>query len=127
MNEYPFYPELNEQGNKEAQELMDKFKVSAKKVLDNLLDDYLGSVYVDLLPSIESDSWSNYRNTIMDGFKNYNNRHIQSKHDFKAIRQQIYNEFREDIIKDLDQDNLEKIKELQQRIDYMMDIQSNYR
>ncbi len=119
MEKYPLYPELNEAGNQEAQELMDKFKLKAKKVLDDLLDDYLGSCYVGLLPEIESDSWGNYRNTMMDGFKNYNNRLAQSRWDFKAIRQQIYEDFREDIIKDLNQDNLDRIKELEEQIAWM--------
>ena len=119
---YPLYPELSEAGNKEAQELMDKFKVKAKKVLDGLLDDYLGAVYCNLLPDIESDSWLNYRNTIMEGFKNYDNRIIQNKYDFKEIRQQIYKEFKTDIDKDLNQDNLEKIKELEGTIKMLREL-----
>lgn len=124
MEKYPLYPELNPDGNKDAQDLMDKFKQDAKKVLDNLLDDYLGNVYMNLLPEIESDSWVNYRNTLMDGFKNYNNRHVQNRYDFKDIRQQIYKDFREDIIKDLDQDNLEKISELEKTIQHMREMES---
>lgn len=125
VSKYPFYPELNEAGNDEAQMLMDKFKADAKKVLDNLLDDYLGTVYTDLLPSIESDSWTNYRNKMMDGFRNYNNRLVQSQHDFKTIRQEIYKEFRDDIVKDLDQDNLQKISELQIQIKYLQESLHN--
>lgn len=103
---------------------MDRFKEQAKKVLDDLLDDYLGKVYVELLPEIESDSWGNYRNKIMDGFKNYDNRLIQNRHDFKEIRQQIYKDFREDIIKDLDQDNVEKIAELEKQIAWMREMEN---
>jgi hypothetical protein len=122
-NKYPLYPELSEDGNKEAQELMDKFKVKAKKVLDELLDDYLGTVYCNLLPSIESDSWINYRNTMMEGFKNYDNRLIQNKYDFKEIRQQIYKQFKTEIDKDLDQDNLDRIKELEDQLKFMRELE----
>jgi hypothetical protein len=113
---YPLYPELNEAGNEEAQALMDKFKANAKKALDELMDEYLGTVYCNILPDIESDSWQNYRNTMMEGFKNYDNRLAQNRWDFKKIRTEIYNQHREDIIKDLDQDNLEKIAELEKTI-----------
>lgn len=117
-NEYPLYPELNPIGNEEAQVLMDKFKTNVKKVVDELLAD----LYVDLLPEIESDSWMNFRNKIMEGFRNYNNRHIQNRYDFKKIRQEIYKEYREDIIKDLDQDNLEKIESLETEIKRLNEI-----
>lgn len=117
-NEYPLYPELNPIGNEEAKVLMDKFKANAKKIIDELLAD----LYVDLLPEIESDSWMNFRNKIMDGFRNYNNRHIQNRYDFKKIRQEIYKEYREDIIKDLDQDNLEKIESLEKEIKRLNEI-----
>lgn len=119
--EYPLYPELNADGNKEAQALIDKFKSDAKKILNQLLDDYLGNVYVDLLPEIESDSWSNYRNALMDGFRNYDNRLIQNRFDFKEIRQAIFKQFKEEIIKDLDQDNLDKIKNLQDQVNSLQE------
>ncbi len=117
--EYPLYPQLSEDGNKQAQELMDKFKEGAKKAIDDLLDEYMANFYCDILPEIESDSWLNYRNTIMNGFRNYNNRNKQNRWDFKTIRQEIYKEFRDEIIVDLNQDNLDKIKELEERIQRM--------
>jgi len=113
LKEYPFYPELPEAGQLEAQVLMDKFKANAKKVLDDLLDDYLGTVYCSLCPEIESDSWQNYRNTIMDGFRNYKNSELHRRYDFAEIRKQIYKEHKVEIDKDLDQDNLKKIAELE--------------
>lgn len=118
MEEYPFYPDLNESGKEEAQALMNKFKNNAKTVLDSLLDNYLGEVYCNIIPEIESDSWQNYRNTIMDGFKDYNNRSLR-EHDFKAIRQQIYKENEEEIGHGLNQDNLARITELEDTIKRM--------
>jgi len=117
-NEYPFYPELTEAGKIEAQKVINNFKENAKKVLDSLLDDYLGKVYCDVVTEIESDSWSNYRNTIMDAFKDYGNKD-KRKYDFKKIRQKIYSENKEQINKDLDQDNLKKIEELEKTIELM--------
>lgn len=112
MEDYPFYPDLNESGKEEAQALMNKFKVNAKNVLDTLLNEYLGEVYCNVIPDIESDSWQNYRNTIMDGFRDYNNR-SRREYDFKAIRQQIYKEHKEEINHCLNQDNLARIAELE--------------
>lgn len=112
MRDYPLYPELPDPGAEEAQALIDKFKEQMRKVADEVL----GEVYVNIVPHIESDSWTNYRNAMMDGFRNYNNRKVQGQHEFKEIRQEIYKEFRDDIIKDLDQDNLDRIKELEEVI-----------
>ena len=85
-NEYPLYPTLSEPGKEEAQKLIDQFKVD----LTNAADEVLGKMYCDVIPHIESDSWTNYRNAMMDGFRNYDNRMVQGEHDFKDIRAEIY-------------------------------------
>lgn len=114
MNEeFPLYPELSEEGCKEAQKLIDKFKEQMKKATE----DVLGELYVNVVDYIESDSWGNFRNEIMDGFKNYDNRKIQGAYDFKEIRQAMYKEFKEDIDKDLNQDLLEEVKSLKEHIE----------
>lgn len=119
MDREVFYPELNIEGMSEAQVLMNNFKKDARLTLDSLLGDYLGKVYCDIIPQIESDSWSNYRNAIMDGYKDYNNREIR-EWDFKAIRQKIYKDFKEEIDKDLNQDNLDRIEELEATVKRLM-------
>ena len=48
----------------------------------------------------------------MAGFKNYDNRKLQSKYDFAEIRKEIYREYRDDIIADLNADLLEENEEL---------------
>ena len=112
MKEYPLYPELPEEGKEEAQRLIDKFKEHVKKDIENLL----GDLYVDVACHIESDSWTNYRNAIIDGFRNYNNRKVQAPYDFKKIREEIYKEYREDIVKDLNQDILEENERLKEAV-----------
>jgi RNA processing factor Prp31 len=126
LQEHPFYPELTEAGKVEAQELLNKFKTKAKSVLDNLLDDYLGEVYCNILPEIESDSWSNYRNTVIDAYKNYLNKDKRD-YDFKEIRQKIYLEYKEQIDADLNQDNLDKIKKLEKEIEQMREYEQHRR
>lgn len=113
MNDYPLYPPLSEQAQEEADKLIKQFKLKLQESTEKLVIDALGSFYINIIPYIESDSWANFRNEIMDGFKNYNNKKIQSEYDFKVIRKQIYEDFRDEIIKDLNQDNLSRIEELE--------------
>ena len=108
-DEYPLYPELSEAGREEAQRLIDKFKKKMKEAADEVL----GELYVDVACFIESDSWTNFRNALLDGLRGYKNRKVQAGYDFKKIREKIYFEYRDEIIKDLDQDNLKKIAELE--------------
>ena len=111
-DEYPLYPELAEDAHKEAQSLIDKFKAEMVKGAE----DVIGRLYTDVAVHIESDSWTNFRNEVMDGYRNYNNRKIQAHQDFKIIRQSILKEHREDIINDLNQDLLEEIESLKEQI-----------
>ena len=113
MEDYPLFPELNEDGKNEAQKLIDDFKEQLRLAAS----DVLGTLYCDVAPHIESDSWTNYRNSMMDGFKNYGNRKIQGDHDFKQIRQAIFREFHDEIIQDLNQDLVEENKSLKDQID----------
>jgi hypothetical protein len=90
--------------------------------LKKAAEEVLGQLYVDVACHIESDSWTNYRNALMDGFRDYKNRLVSHEFDFKQIRQQIYKEYRKEIIDDLNQDliadnqRLEKLlKDLQER------------
>jgi len=107
-NGFPLYPELPEAGREEAQALIDKFKEQLKKAAHDAISD----LYCDVAVFIESDSWGNFRNKLMDGFKNYSNRKLQADYDFKEIRRQIFKEFRADIIKDLNQDLVEENEKL---------------
>ena len=111
--EYPLYPEVSEKGQQEAQDFINEFKEKLK----NVADEVIGDLYVDIPSYIESDSWSNFRNEIMAGFKNYDNRKLQGKYDFAEIRKEIYNEYREDIIKDLNGDLLEENEKLKEEIE----------
>jgi hypothetical protein len=115
-----FYPELSESGKQAAQDLVDHFKIALKKAAEEVID----HLYTDVAVHIESDSWTNYRNKLMDGFRNYGNRLVTHEHDFKAIRAEIYKEFRDDIIKDLDQDNLKQIEELEKQVEFYREINS---
>ena len=110
--EYPLFPELSENGQVEAMALIEKFKDAIKKVADGVI----GDLYTDVIPYIESDSWLNFKNDMMDGFKDYGNTKIHAEYNFKAIRKQIYKEYRDEIIVDLNQDLVEEIEKLKSHV-----------
>ena len=115
---YPLFPELPEEGQKEAQELIDKFKASLLKSAE----DAIMSLYTDITPYIESDSWGNFRSQIMNGFKNYENRKIQNEYNFAEIRKEIYKEFKSDLIPDMNQDILKENEDLKKQILHLSDL-----
>jgi hypothetical protein len=110
--EYPLYPELSEEGAKEAQALIASFTVALRKAADEAISD----LYANILPYIESDSWTNFRNDLMDGLQNYDNKRIQGEYDFRKIRQAILKNHREEIINDLNQDMVKEIEDLKEQL-----------
>ncbi|HJZ06374.1 MAG TPA: hypothetical protein VJ327_11090 [Patescibacteria group bacterium] len=114
--EYPLYPELSNGAKIEAEALIADFK----KKLSKAADEAIGKLYCNIVPFIESDSWSNFRNQIMDGFKNYDNRKIQGEYDFSEIRKQIFIQFREEIISELNQDLVDENNKLKNRIEELL-------
>ena len=115
-NNFPLFPNLPEDGAKEAQALIDEFK----KRLTAAAEEVIGTLYCDVMPHIESDSWTNFRNHLMDGLRNYGNRKIQGEYDFKGIRQAILREFRDEIIADLNQDMIAEIADLKKKLEDAM-------
>lgn len=109
--EFPLFPELSKGGSEEAQQLIESFK----KKLTSAAEYAISNLYCDVLHDIESDSWMNYRNDMMAGFKDYKNK-SHARYDFKSIRTQILKDHREEIIKDLNQDMVEEIASLKSTI-----------
>ncbi|MHA1832468.1 MAG: hypothetical protein ACTSV7_00635 [Candidatus Baldrarchaeia archaeon] len=98
--DYPLYPELTEQGKEEAQKIMDSFKLK----LATLLDEVMADLYTDVSFYVESDHWTNYRNSLMDGFKDYKHGKAGHEYNFKDLRQVIYENNKDEIVQDLNQD-----------------------
>lgn len=119
--EYPLFPKLTEAGQQEAQDLIEDFRKRLKEVAEEVI----GNLYCDVIQYIESDSWTNFRNELLSGLTKYPNRRIQGEYDFKKIRQAIYKEHKEEIDKDLDQDNLKKIKDLEKQIEWFQQERSS--
>lgn len=115
-DEYPFYPELTEEGKKQAQELINKFEVTLKESASSIIEDITTDFYCDVLNEIESDHWTNYRTKILNALCGYGSAE-GSVHDFQRIRESIYRNHKEEIIKDLNQDLLEEIESLKKSIE----------
>lgn len=112
------YPELPLPAQEEAQQLMDKFKDNMLEICDNTLD----KLYCDVTAYIESDHWNNFRNELLNGLKDYGNAKIRNKYDFVRIREVIFQEHKDEIINDLNQDLLDKVKYLEDHIVILQNV-----
>lgn len=111
--EEKMYPKLSEIGKIETQAMVEHFK-SKMRILAN---EIISEVYCDIPDYIESDSWANFRNTLLSGLCDYRNKE-KYRYDFQKIRQAIYAENKEEISKDLNQDLLEEIESLKKSLEY---------
>jgi hypothetical protein len=116
--EYPLYPELPEDAKIEAQALIDAFK---KKLISEATE-AISSLYCDVAYYIESDSWSNFRNELLAGLCNYSNRRIQSDYDFAKIRRAIFDEYKSEIIPELNQDLVKENDDLKKQIESLREF-----
>jgi hypothetical protein len=122
--DYPLYPSLTEDGEKQAQAIMDSFKLRVADLMKTSAEEVMIDLYCDVAMHIESDSWTNYRNELMDGFKGY--KAETHKHDFKELRQAIYSNHKEQIVKDLDQDLMEENARLKIELQKAYDFNRNH-
>lgn len=116
-NEYPLFPALTEQGAEDAQKIMDSFKPK----LTALMNEVMSELYTDVSYYVESDHWTNYRNALMDGFKGYMHGKTDHAYDYKELRQAIYANHKEDIVKDLNKDLVEENERLKKQINGLLD------
>lgn len=106
------YPELSGLGKIESVALIESFKSKMRIAANDIISD----LYVDIPDYIESDSWTNYRNKLLEGLCDYRNREPY-RYDFQKIRQAIYEQFKEEIKKDLNQDLLEEVESLKKQLE----------
>jgi hypothetical protein len=97
----------------EAQFFLDQFK---KKLL-GICEDVIGDLYVNIMPYIESDSWNNFRNQVVSELQGYGKSKLVSRYEIELIRRSLLDNYRDEIIKDLNQDMLEEIKSLKKEIE----------
>ncbi len=109
-NKYPLHPELSLQGKVEAQAVIERFKNEMKSAADNAI----GDIYCEAMHHIESDSWSNFRSSIVIALSNYGSTGEDKiyPNELKAIRDSVFKDHREELLKDLNQDLLAEIDRL---------------
>ena len=105
--EYWDCPQLGEQGEAEAQALIDSFK----QRLASAAEETIGELYCNMAFFIESDSWENFRSRVIDQIRNYSDMRISSAYDARMVRKAILRHHRDEIIEDLNQDLLKEIRE----------------
>jgi hypothetical protein len=113
------FPALSEEGQEQAARLIEDFK----KAMANAAEEALASLYSDVMPYIEGDSWSNFRRDAINQLKGYNREKEIRPYDFRKIRAKMLEEHREEIIGDLNADLLAEVEDLRSRIQRERDIQ----
>jgi len=100
--------EIAEQGQK----YIDQFKEKMKKVADEVL----GDIYSNLMPHIESDSWTNYRNYLQYGFSKewVSDKWRQSYH--VELRKQILLEHKAELVPLLNEDLVKRVEVLENEL-----------
>lgn len=112
------YPQLTDQGQLEAQELIENFKSKLRKVASEII----GELYMDVQTHIKTDAWFNYRNQLWRELSDWKNLHAH--HGYKEVRQAILEEHREDLVKDLNQDLLAEVESLKKQLDIVREMRS---
>ena len=101
---------------KTIQQVIDKSKDKIRDSLNEMIDE----LYCDFTPFYEDDLFANMRIKIINSIKSYSEEYASS-YDWVGIRAKILAEHRENIIKDLNQDNLKKIEELEKTIEWLQE------
>lgn len=94
---------------KESQEIMDGFR---KKIKD-VIDECLGDLYVNIMPYVETDTWTNYREALR----------LELEHEYKYskfksewarnFRRAVFVENRDEMIPLLEKDMYDRLKSLE--------------
>lgn len=121
-DKYPLFPTLSEEAQKEAVELVEDFK----QKLEGVAKDAIRKLYTDIVPYIESDSWANFRNQLLAGFRNWGNKKIQGEYDFNEIRKGIFTQFRDDIMKEMPEELVAENESLKKEIEILKKMSRYY-
>lgn len=118
--EFPLFPELTEDGKKEAQAVMDNFKAALMKAAGSFIEEASSEFYTNVIQHVESDSWANFRNELLDGLTDYRNQ-AHAEYDYAKIRRAMFEEYRAEIIQDMNQDLVKEIDSLKEHIKFLQE------
>ena len=96
-------------------------KQHKEEKMKKVQEETLGEIYCELMPHIEHDSWTNYRNYLQEGFTNG-----WIKDDFRRsfhadLRRTILRENKEELLGLLNQDLVERVKSLELQLNRKYD------
>lgn len=93
----------------DSQNYIDKFRLRMKDVVDEIF----GELYVNVIPYIETDAWTNYREALRIELE-HEYKYTKFKDDWATnFRRAVFVENREEISKLIEQDILKRIKHLE--------------
>ncbi len=111
------YPELNKEGQDAAQEAIDRVREGMKKACLNVIEEEISYIYTDIAKYVESDSWDNFRQSVIQFVSGYTG---LSEYESRPIRNRILMENRDQLILDLNQDLIRKNKDLEEKVNYLI-------
>ena len=106
--------------NQTIQQSVEQILTQFKENIKQVQNDAISEIYGDLLPYFEDDLIANMRTRMIYDLKYSDEKY---SYDFIEIRKKIFLENREEIIRDLDQDNLNEIKRLQDWIKELLKLE----
>lgn len=109
------FPELSEQGNQDALHLIERFKSKVRICAEETISE----LYCNLLPHIETDSWTNYREQCrLELYKFYVKSETASVEEAWAssVREAIFKEYRAELEKGIIADLNKRISNLEEII-----------
>ena len=93
----------------EGQEFIDKFRVKMKAIADETL----GELYCNIMPYMETDTWTNYREALRCELE-HEYKYSRFKDEWAInFRRAVFVENREELSKLIEQDILKRIKHLE--------------
>jgi len=95
--------------------------IGLKKEIKAKADEAIGELYCEVAHDIESDSWTNFRNDMVNGFMDYPNAKSSARYDFKTLRRKMFNDYKSEIVKDISDDILEENKSQKKIIERMQE------
>lgn len=106
------WPEMNDA----QRELMERLVNNFKKKMLSAAEDAMATFYCDILPHIESDVFLNFKTHALSAVKGYAREDALRGDSYSGveIRNQIYRDHKDEIVKLLDGDNLKRIKQLEE-------------
>lgn len=110
-----FYPELSEDGVKQAEAVLEAFRSKIKSAVQNAVSDVADELYFHYADHIQTDAWTNFRTSIERSALDYGN--IRQTGFGREVRRKMLDEHRAEIIDDLNADLLDQIKSLEELVE----------